>query len=57
MSRVFGGYAATGLVLFFIGDVAAHARARVLHNLAFPALYLGLAAVSTVHMVQLATRT
>ena len=35
--------AATGLVLFFLGAVAAHVRARVFHNIAFPAAYLVLA--------------
>jgi hypothetical protein len=40
--------AATGLVLFFIGAVIAHLRARVLYNIAFPGAYLGLSAVSLV---------
>ncbi|MFC3519258.1 DoxX family protein [Streptomonospora nanhaiensis] len=35
--------AAAGLVLFFVGAVAAHVRARVFHNIAFPAAFLGLA--------------
>lgn len=33
-------------MLFFVGAVAAHLRARVFHNLAFPLVYLGLAAAS-----------
>jgi len=41
-----GAAAAAGLVLFFVGAVAAHVRARVLHNIAFPLTYLGLAAGS-----------
>jgi DoxX-like family len=40
--------AATGLVLFFIGAVIAHVRARVLYNIAFPCAYLGLSAASLV---------
>ena len=38
--------AATGLVLYFIGAVIAHLRARVLYNIAFPGAYLGLSAAS-----------
>ncbi|MEW2521552.1 DoxX family protein [Actinacidiphila alni] len=38
--------AATGLVLFFVAAVAAHVRARVFHNIAFPAGYLALAAAT-----------
>lgn len=41
---VIGVAAATGLVLFFIGAVAAHIRARVYDNIAFPGGYLALAA-------------
>ena len=40
--------AATGLVLFFVGAVIAHVRARVLYNIAFPGAYLGLSAASLV---------
>jgi hypothetical protein len=40
--------AATGLVLYFIGAVIAHLRARVLYNIAFPGAYLGLSAASLV---------
>lgn len=35
--------AAAGLVLFFIGAIAAHVRSRVFHNIAVPAAYLALA--------------
>ena len=35
--------AAIGLVLFFVGAVIAHVRARVLHNIAFPLAFLALA--------------
>jgi hypothetical protein len=41
--RPLGIAAATGLVLFFIGALAAHVRARVFHNIAFPAGYFALA--------------
>jgi len=37
---------AAGLVLFFIGAVATHLRARVLYNIAFPGGYLLLSAAS-----------
>jgi hypothetical protein len=40
--------AATGLVLFFIGAVIAHVRARVLYNIAAPGTYLALSAASLV---------
>ncbi|MGW4730665.1 DoxX family protein [Streptomyces shenzhenensis] len=45
-ARPLGVAAAAGLVLFFIGAVAAHLRMRVLHNIAFPLGYLGLATAS-----------
>ncbi len=45
---VIGVAAATGLVLFFIGAIAAHIRARVYYNIAFPGGYLALAAASLV---------
>jgi len=35
--------AAGGLVAFFVGAMAAHVRARVFHNIAFPGAYLALA--------------
>jgi hypothetical protein len=40
--RPLGVAAAAGLVLFFVGALAAHIRARVFHNIAFPAGYLAL---------------
>jgi hypothetical protein len=42
-----GVAAGTGLVLFFTGALAAHVRARVLHNIAFPGTYFALALTST----------
>ncbi|QVQ50738.1 DoxX family protein [Spiractinospora alimapuensis] len=38
--------AAAGLTVFFLGAVGAHVRARVFHNIAFPATYLVLAVAS-----------
>lgn len=46
--RFIGFAAATGLVLFFIGAVTAHLRARVYYNLAFPGTYLLLATASLI---------
>nr|WP_019545074.1 DoxX family protein [Streptomyces sulphureus] len=46
-----GAAAALGLVLFFAGAVAAHARARVFHNLAFPAAFLFLAVAALGHFL------
>jgi hypothetical protein len=46
--RLLGLAAATGLVLFFLGALAAHLRARVYHNLAVPGGYLALAVASLV---------
>lgn len=40
--------AAIGLVLFFIGAIAAHLRARVYRNIHGPGAYLGLAVASLV---------
>jgi DoxX-like family len=40
--------AAAGLVLFFTGAIAAHVRARMFHNIAFPGAYFALAAASGV---------
>lgn len=51
--RPVGIAAAIGLVLFFAGAIVAHIRARVLHNLAFPGFYLGLAVGS---LLLIATR-
>jgi uncharacterized membrane protein YjjP (DUF1212 family) len=45
---VIGVAAATGLVLFYIGAVAAHIRARVYYSIAFPGGYLALAAASLI---------
>jgi hypothetical protein len=42
--RALGIAAAAGLVLFFLGALAVHVRARVFHNIAFPASYFALAA-------------
>jgi hypothetical protein len=44
--RPLGIAAAAGLVLFFIGALAAHVRARVFHNIAFPGAYFALAIAS-----------
>lgn len=52
-----GVAAGVGLVLFFIGAVVAHLRARVFHNIAFPGVYLLLAVASTAYMAQLAVQT
>lgn len=49
-ARPVGIAAAAGLMLFFIGAMAVHVRARVLHNLAFPGFYLALAIGSLVLM-------
>ena len=38
-----GVAAGTGLVLFYVGAVITHVRARVLHNIAFPGVFLALA--------------
>jgi hypothetical protein len=43
-----GAAAATGLVLFFLGALAFHVRARVFHNIAGPLLFLALSAASLV---------
>ncbi|MQA60766.1 MAG: DoxX family protein [Actinophytocola sp.] len=45
---VIGIAAAIGLVLFYIGAVAAHVRARVFYNIAFPGGFLALAVGSLV---------
>jgi hypothetical protein len=46
---VIGLLAGIGLVLFFIGAVAAHVRSRVFHNIGFPLLYLGLSVAALLH--------
>lgn len=40
--------AAMGLLLFFIGALIAHVKARALYNIAFPGAYLALSAASLV---------
>lgn len=49
-ARPAGLAGAAGLMLFFIGAMAVHVRAGVLHNLAFPGCYLALAIGSLVLM-------
>ncbi|MGX1804473.1 DoxX family protein [Nocardia sp. NPDC055321] len=49
-----GVAAGVGLTVFFVGAVVVHVHTRVFHNIAFPGLFLLLAAASTVYMVQLA---
>ena len=46
--RPLGIAAGIGLMLFFIGALAAHVRAGVFHNIAVPGTYFALAAASTV---------
>jgi hypothetical protein len=46
--RLIGAAAAIGLVLFFVGAVAAHLRARVYHNIAFPVGFLALTVAALV---------
>jgi DoxX-like protein len=48
---VIGIAAAVGLVLFFVGAVVAHVRARVFRTIAVPAGFLALAVASLVLMV------
>ena len=43
-----GTAAAAGLVLFYLGAVLTHVRARVLYNIAFPAGFLALAVATFV---------
>jgi hypothetical protein len=49
-----GVAAGVGLTLFFIGAVVIHIKTRVLHNIAFPGVYLLLAVASTGYLVHLA---
>jgi len=44
--RPIGVAAGIGLVLFFVGAIVVHVRARVLYNIAFPGAYLALAGAS-----------
>jgi hypothetical protein len=46
--RPLGIAAAIGLILFFIGALATHVRARVFHNITFPGTFLTLAIGSAV---------
>ncbi|MFH9983493.1 DoxX family protein [Streptomyces sp. NPDC017179] len=46
--RFLGVAAAGGLVLFYVGALAAHVRAAVYHNIVFPGTYLALAAATLV---------
>ncbi|WP_153815122.1 DoxX family protein [Streptomyces sp. SUK 48] len=41
--------AGAGLTAFFLGALITHVRARVLHNIAFPGVYLLLAIAATVY--------
>ncbi|GLY66815.1 DoxX family protein [Amycolatopsis taiwanensis] len=45
-----GVAAGTGLILFFVGAVIAHLRARVFYNIAFPGFYLLLAVASLAYL-------
>ncbi|MFD1150287.1 DoxX family protein [Saccharothrix hoggarensis] len=45
-AHLLGVAAAAGLVAFYVGAIAAHARARVWHNIAFPGAFLALAVAS-----------
>lgn len=45
---ILAALASTGLVLFFIGAIVFHIRAHVYYNIAFPGLYLFLAAATLV---------
>ncbi|WP_020576383.1 DoxX family protein [Actinopolymorpha alba] len=49
--RAIGIAAAVGLVMFFIGAVVTHLRARVLYNIAFPGAYLLLSIASLVLVI------
>ena len=43
--------AAAGLALYFVGAVATHLRAHVLHNIAFPGAFLCLSAASVALLI------
>lgn len=47
--KVLGLTAAIGLVVFFVVAIAVHIRARVLYNIAFPAVFLALAVGSVAY--------
>jgi uncharacterized membrane protein YjjP (DUF1212 family) len=44
--RSLGIAAAVGLVIFFVGAIITHVRARVFYNIAFPGTFLALSAAS-----------
>jgi hypothetical protein len=44
--RPLGIAAAVGLVLFFVGALITHVRARAFHNIAFPGAYFAMATAS-----------
>jgi hypothetical protein len=46
--RPLGIAAATGLVLFFVGAIVVHVRARVVRKIPFPAVFLALAGATLV---------
>jgi hypothetical protein len=46
--RIVGIAAATGLMLFFVGALAAHVRARAYRKIVFPGCFLALATASLV---------
>jgi len=48
LARPIGLAAAIGLVLFFVGALVTHVRARVLYNLAFPGFFLAMAVGSLI---------
>jgi DoxX-like family len=45
---IIGTAAAAGLVVFFIGALTAHVRARVFYNIAFPGFFFALAVASLI---------
>ena len=47
------GVAGIGLVLFFIGAVVGHIRARVFSNIASPGLYLLVAVAAAAYMIRM----
>lgn len=46
-----GVAAGIGLVLFFVGAILAHLRARVFYNIAFPGAFLLLALASSAYLI------
>lgn len=47
--RVLGLLAAIGLLVFFVGAIGAHLRARAIHNIVFPGVFLVLAIAATAY--------